>query len=220
MLSKNKNFIGKNKRNCSSFYRRIRVYDSDFALNRNKFEARCDKMVKNSPDLMIYLPDEKKNLKYFKKLLPGMFKRDIFNLYLKSKINHQEIHLKYHMMRGGDIYTHLDENNILEDVEKIFGKSYFNLYVCQGLMLAGYQFNEFFPYIKLFKTISDFESKPGINYAENFDLFATYDHGIHLVTGSDYTHHCIYDAVIPDHAIVRIENGRIKTDLVACLVRE
>ena len=209
-----------------SSVRRVQINKKNRSL-RKKYKYDQDVIIKKSPDLMIYVKNP--NLNYFRSLFPTFNDNEIYRGYIIEAIAHQDIHLKQCDMSGGDIYKFLENNDILENAYKIFGNwlgwDYYN-----GLIVTGYQFNRSFN-MKLFKlTLSNginrgFQFKEGLNDDRtNFYPFANGNYGIYLTSKPDkyfYMYYneenkCrIYDASIPDEAIVRIEyNDKLKVDIV------
>lgn len=196
-------------------------------LLRKKYKYDQDVIIKKSPDLMIYAKNP--NLNYFRSLFPTYDDKLINYYYLKGAIKRQEIHLKHCVMSGKDIYNFLEKNDILDNVYEIFGKRLqFNSY--EGLLMTGDQFNRFFN-MKLFKLTHSnginrgFQFKEGLNDDRtNFYPFVDWNYGIYLTPEPDEylclyldeKNKCrIYDASIPNEAIVKIEyNDKLKVDIV------
>lgn len=127
-----------------------------------------------------------------------------------------------------NLFKYLSQNDILgnlspDDIELCLSD-------INGLVLTGEQYNKYFSHIKQYKitneknTHNKFEFKEGINDdTENFNPLSYCNNGIYFSPNPDKwarMYYCnreqcnLYDVVIPPDAIVKLENNKMKSDLI------
>ncbi len=194
----------------------------------------CKYIISHDFDKIVYFPKSKINLKYIIPLIPNnQDKLSCVKRYLRMKIARQPRSMQPDSsepnLKNDEMVKYLIENNILGEVPSLM-LSQLELDDLEDMILTGLQLNTYLPNLKLSKVINHKREHNGFKFTvglnddnANFNPFWYCSNGLYFSTSPKkwgYKYECdrmqcyLSDVSVPPDAIVKIERGKLKSNLI------